>query len=466
MDNVRLRQFRRELAKQTRPIDLTHSDSDGYATLRAAQTYVELLEDESLFHDDPVEMMFNVIYDNVDAWTVQLLSGFRGTGKTTALWRLRQKLEQEGYAAIRIDVEDYLNTSLPLGVEEFLVFLAAAFDTEAERLGFAPQRGLVSDAWDNLLGWFRRVRINKVTVEAGIPDHAKVAVELGLRDRDALTEFRSSVQGRIGELAQDVKAALAETQQRVMRHRGVAEVVLLVDSIEHYRGTFGAGGNAADIQTSMQELFDINAQWLMPELRNLHVVYTVPPSLMVTVHNLGSVFDPGGLQTIPAVRVVEPNGNDHHPGLDRMVELARARIIRAGAEPNEIFEPEALRELARKTGGVPREFIRGLSEVQSRLSSPDRLPVDLAMVRRVTEAMAFERRQLSDADIDALRRVRRSWAVPMADADRAATTYARLLEYGNVLCYQNDTHWYAVNPLLHDILDQRMAAVPGPAPPP
>lgn len=30
------------------------------------------------------------------------------------------------------------------------------------------------------------------------------------------------------------------------------------------------------------------------------------------------------------------------------------------------------------------------------------------------------------------------------------STLARLLEYGSVLCYQNDDDWYAVHPMIRD----------------
>jgi hypothetical protein len=59
--------------------------------------YIELYKDAG--QDDPVELMFRGI-----AWqtgeSVQLLSGFRGTGKSTELRRLRARLRKAGYLAL------------------------------------------------------------------------------------------------------------------------------------------------------------------------------------------------------------------------------------------------------------------------------------------------------------------------------------------------------------------------------
>src|SRR4051794_10774610 len=52
------------------------------------------------------------------------LSGLRGSGKSTQLRRLKADLQDRGYAAVRIESEDYLNLRQPLDVVEFLFMLA------------------------------------------------------------------------------------------------------------------------------------------------------------------------------------------------------------------------------------------------------------------------------------------------------------------------------------------------------
>ena len=63
-----------------------------------------------LLREDPVDVLFETIDLHPAMPTVQLLSGFRGSGTTTALLRLRDRLEAAEFAAIRVDVRSYLST--------------------------------------------------------------------------------------------------------------------------------------------------------------------------------------------------------------------------------------------------------------------------------------------------------------------------------------------------------------------
>src|SRR5437764_8707479 len=85
--------------------------------------YQCLYDDRELADHDPVELLFRAI-DWTTGDSVQLLSGFRGTGKSTELRRLRRRLRDDGYLVLLLDVEDYLNVSVPVDVSDFLIFLA------------------------------------------------------------------------------------------------------------------------------------------------------------------------------------------------------------------------------------------------------------------------------------------------------------------------------------------------------
>ena len=67
--------------------------------------YVPLYEEPGLADEDPVKLLADGI-----EWTsesVQLLSGYRGTGKSTELRRLKARLEESGYLVFLCDVEGY-----------------------------------------------------------------------------------------------------------------------------------------------------------------------------------------------------------------------------------------------------------------------------------------------------------------------------------------------------------------------
>jgi hypothetical protein len=56
----------------------------------------------------------------------QLLSGFRGAGKSTELRRLRRDLTQAGYLVVLFDVFDYLSPSAPIDISDFGIVIAGA----------------------------------------------------------------------------------------------------------------------------------------------------------------------------------------------------------------------------------------------------------------------------------------------------------------------------------------------------
>lgn len=100
----------RELKRAlTRHLRVQPADAqEAYRELRSSGSYVPRHDDPRVLAEDPVEILFNTIDLQPQSSTVQLVSGFRGTGTTTNMLRLRDMLEDADYAAIRIDVKDYL----------------------------------------------------------------------------------------------------------------------------------------------------------------------------------------------------------------------------------------------------------------------------------------------------------------------------------------------------------------------
>jgi predicted AAA+ superfamily ATPase len=75
------------------PIDPTHP------------FYVRIWEESK--HDPVRRLKKHIQWSEVES--LQLFSGFSGSGKTTQLKRLQQELEREGYKVIYANAEDYLN---------------------------------------------------------------------------------------------------------------------------------------------------------------------------------------------------------------------------------------------------------------------------------------------------------------------------------------------------------------------
>jgi hypothetical protein len=103
------------------------------------------------------------------------------------------------------------------------------------------------------------------------------------------------------------------------------------------------------------------------------------------------------------------------------------------------------------SGGLPRELLRVLHETNLQLRS---IPVDEVSAERILKQLIAGRGTIPDSDALILAQIDSEKAAALPGLEDL-TTFARLLEYGSVLCYQNDDDWYAVNPLIRQaVLDQ------------
>jgi hypothetical protein len=134
--------------------------------------YVPLYAYPLLSADDPVELLARAIEWTPGA-TVQLLSGFRGAGKSTELRRLRKRLEGSGYIVLLFDIENYLNLAARIDISDFLMAVAGAFGEEVERSALLPAEAGQESYWDRLKGFFQRSQVD--VKEIGVAANVGVA---------------------------------------------------------------------------------------------------------------------------------------------------------------------------------------------------------------------------------------------------------------------------------------------------
>src|SRR6185312_8045091 len=83
--------------------------------------------------EDPVDLMQTRIeFSEVES--VQMFSGFRGSGKTTELLRLKQRLEAQGCVVLYGDALEYLNPAEPIDIADLLIVVAGAFSDAVRKL--------------------------------------------------------------------------------------------------------------------------------------------------------------------------------------------------------------------------------------------------------------------------------------------------------------------------------------------
>jgi hypothetical protein len=173
------------------------------------------------------------------------------------------------------------------------------------------------------------------------------------------------------------------------------------------------------------------------------VIYTVPPYLKVRYGNLGSLYDPGGVQVLPAFKLrTETDRTDLTKSFDAIEKVVRAR----GDWQKLLGERALLDRLIRYSGGHLRDLLRLFAEILRRAKS---LPVPESVVNAAIDQLRTE--FLPIADEDAL------WLSEIAKTHRAALEkverlpdLARFFDTHLALCYRNGHEWYDIHPLIYE----------------
>ena len=403
--------------------------------------YIPLYEYPELAGDDPVELMARAI-----EWTpggsVQLLSGYRGTGKSTELMRLAQRLEQIGFLVFRCDIEDYLNMSVPVDICDFLMAISGAFgDAVAER-NFLDDHPTHEGYWERFANFLTRTELEGVSASIGMPvalgsDVVSANIKANLKsDPTFKRRLQEHMAGHLGALVNDVHGYFELCVNALKKRLGdEREVVLLVDSIEHFRGTYI---NAQEVQSSVEDLFVSHSERL--HLPHLHVVYTVPLYLKIRYGNLGALYEPGGVRMLPALKLRNRKGELSREGYDAMERVVDAR----GDWQQLLGRRSALDRLIRNSGGHLRDLLRLLAEVLRRANE---LPVPDSTVDAAINQVRTEFLPIADDDARWLAGIARSHQTVLPNTDRLPDL-ARFFDTHLALCYRNGDEWYDVHPLI------------------
>ncbi len=413
--------------------------------------YVDLYPDPGA---DPVEQLVTGIEWSQGAST-HLFSGFRGTGKSTELRRLRRRLQRSGpYKVVLCDLQDYLNLSSTIDISDFLITLAGAFSDALEAdgtlLGQDPGH---EGYWTRFLHFLRATDVEIAGLDAAVRAGAGSAgIKANLRqDLTFRQRLREAMRGRLGALVDDTHAFLADCVRLLReRHGADTQVVLLLDSAEQIRGT--SLSRAEDVYASVEALFANHADAL--RIRDIHVVCTVPPWLKIRSPGIGGAYS--GSQLLPCVTVQDPDGRPVQAGLDALERVIRRR----GDWERLLGRRDRLDRLILASGGYLRDLFRLVQAVLRRARAGP-LPVPERAVDQALHEVRNSYLPVPRADAEWLARVRRTHdpelVVHRAHDGEDANLYnlARFFDTHMMLCYRDGREWYDVHPLLRDEVAQQ-----------
>ena len=401
---------------------------------------------------EPVDKLADTI-----AWsqssTVNYFTGQRGTGKSTQLRNLRNRLEGEGFAVALVDMSEYVPQSEALDAVGFLISLAAAMgDFFKAHYDNDPQSETMrQQVWKWLTG--TDIAIKDIHLEAGLPGGlGKFAFKAAL---SAHPTFRQKVRAASADtqqgLIEEGRKTIAAFGDALKAASAKSGVVILVDSLERLRDSVTSPNG--EVTESVRRLFVDERRYLA--IGGCHMVYAVPPYLTVTANLSGLV----GLTQLGSVRVFEPAGANaaqrhiRQEGLDKMREV----LTRVYPDWGRVISEEAVALLCERSGGDLRQFlfrfVRDL--VIAARPALDRLPfarADPAVQDLLARATVEAEQLVVDQELPLLAKIASSRNSRVTSRSDDFLTLARFYENRCLLSYNNGTEWVDANPLLWDLI--------------
>jgi hypothetical protein len=403
---------------------------------------------------DPVEKLKAHI-ELTDGESIQFFSGFRGSGKTSELYRLRKKLEADGYFVIYANALDYVNPSDEIDITDLLVVVAGAFSDAIEKeFGENPIHESYWARFKNYL-YNTNINITEVTLktEANSPAQEvigglKAGLDLKLELKDT-PSFRQNLQkllsGRIGGLKRDIDSFIESGVKLIKKEKGDdTKIVFIFDQLEQIRGSLF---NEQAVIQSVERTFAQNGEKL--KLPYLHAVYTVPPWIKFVMPN--SFTDP-----IVILHSIKQWQNDsQRTKIGKGDEIFHQIILKRFGDKGfaDFFgETTANRPKADKLvancGGSLRDVLRLLNQV---VLPAQNLPFSNDDIDRAISSVKSDFLPIAIDDAHWLEEISRSRssALPNIEGENVGRL-TRFLDTHFVLYLKNGDEWYDIHPLIRD----------------
>ena len=369
-------------------------------------------------------------------WHRQLVTGHRGSGKSTELKCLQGLLDQSGFFTVYLDIEETLDLA-DVEYLDVLVAVACALDETARARKLRISDELVKAVGD----WFAETVLTEeerrdvdltlkteygVGLNVKMPLFARMMAAITGQIRSggsARTETRRKLERRLPVLMERLNELVDNVTVQAVK-KGYKGLVVIIDSLEKMNLTVLEGG-----QTNHSLLFVEHAEQL--KALNCHVVYTVPISLLYD-RNLGAAFT--NVDVIPMVKITEDDGLTLcAAGRDLLFEVVARRM-----DVDAVFDqPNTLRDLVMASGGVVRDLMR---LIRFACDYTDEC-IDERSAQRATVKMVREyERLIQREDLELLAQVHRERHLP------GSAALSRLMYNRLVLPYVNGDRWMDVHP--------------------
>lgn len=373
-------------------------------------------------------------------YTYQLYSGYRGSGKTTELLRLGQKLEDGGHIVVYfaadeedISVQDAQYTDILLACTRHLLRRLKAEANPEPILKWLRAR--LRDLQDVMQ---TDINVDKVTLDVGLKELGKISAavraEPGQRQK-----IRERIEPHTETLIQALNQFIRDGRDNLPIK---TKLVVIADNLDRIVPIFKDNG-----RSNHEEIFLDRHEQL--KALDCHIIYTVPVSMIYSRWATELKDNYGIPLVLPSIRVRQEDGSPYESGLEILKTIVQLRLperLRESLVPA-VFESEAvLNDLCLMSGGYVRDLIQLMQEA---ITKTEALPIQARAVQRATDALRdVYRRAVEEKQWEILREIHESKEIENDEVQRGLLFSRCVLEY-RYFDDENKKHtWYDVHPLL------------------
>jgi hypothetical protein len=356
-----------------------------------------------------------------------LFSGYRGTGKTTELFQLQTRFQQD-YKVFYYDASwglDLFNCKLT----DILMAIAKETHEQMKTADYPLPEKVLKDVAD----WFFEKVLEKeksIAAEAGTETEvsspkwfsfitAKIfaGMKLETKNREIL---RRKLENNLAGLIEKINTLL-NCAKGILKEQGKKGLIFMIDSLDRLKAGID------------KELFIANGNFF--KQLNANFIFVVPISLLYDEQATLLDFEREILPMIPVFK----RGEDHVPhedNIDQLKELIKKRI-----EVNAIFTnpEETLREFILTSGGHLRDLLRLIHEACNLTTdqiTPTHAKISINRLKNDYEKV------VRDEQYKKLVKVYREQSVPNDDANQ------KLIHSNVILVYRQEdgSEWNDIHP--------------------
>ena len=358
----------------------------------------------------------------------RLLTGHRGTGKTTELYRVQKMLAEKKVFVSFLECEEWVDLN-DVGPPDLMLQMVRQLVSDLKQEGY----GL---GFEKVMGYFGKLGeiLNSVELKdlALGPDFIKIGMAIK-QVPGARAALRKLLEDRLPNIYHLVNEEILGPAREWLRKEGFEDILIIVDQLDRTPQK-----QINDHGLTNHEQFFLNSSGVLRALK-CDVIYTIPIELAYS-HCHGRLMDAygGEIATLPMITVDDR-------GIKLLREIVQRRAAAAGTSVEAMFTNLGdLDRICRLSGGHVRSLFTLL---RAALNRSDALPLSGEIVELAVRRQASDfSKSLNAGQWEALGRVHASH-----NADEDHTRWMTFLRERYVYAYydpQADGLWYDWNPLL------------------